>query len=157
MKSKQVYAMSLLCLIILTSCTRVYYTNNYSEKTQVIQIVYKTKDNCENRNSMFDYYNKKGTIHNLSLIKDGDFCVFKFELMPNKNLPLTNLIRVYSVKNDPNEERFLCIKKNKIENDLGCDTILHKIGEKEVLNKFTEKSKFFGLLGKKTYVYYFAN
>ena len=158
MKVKKYLMFYLFCFVTLTSCTKIFYATNDSEQFKSLKIVYEYIGDCEIRYKDLNRYEKKGKIRNLNQNKNDTACVFEFELMPKSQLPLTNIMRRQDLRKMPNEERFLCVNHGTQTGvAFTCDTILFRKGQKETVNKFTERSKFFGLLGKKTYVYYFRN
>lgn len=154
MRIKNNCLFGLIYTISLTSCTKIFFVKNDSDRFQSMRIVYKNHINCEKRNNSFIRFEKNGVIRNVKQISNDSLCAFNFELIPAENLPLTSFIQLPGIVRNKRKEKFVCIPLKK-GSDIVYDTILYKKGDKETINRFTEKSKFFGILGRKNYVYYF--
>jgi hypothetical protein len=145
----------LLAILLMQGCGGVYFAQNQTNRSQTITILYKNSDQATHYS--IDHYEEKRKITNMIKECDSNTCKLTFDLLPNKNLPLTTILSVSHLSTAPREERLVYLNGNNKTGEV--DTILYKSGKKMEINRFGQRGKIYSFLtlglGTKTFLYEF--
>jgi len=145
----------LFTLLLLQGCGSVHIVQNQTNQNQAITILYKNND--QSTRYKIDHYEEKRTITNLNKACDSNTCKLTFDLLPNKNLSLTNILSDSYLTTVPKEERLIFVNGNNKNGE--DDTIFYKSGRRIQINRFENRSKISNVLtlglGTKFFVYEF--
>lgn len=143
----------LLLSVTLCSC-RFYLVQNDTDQDKKMRIIYQHFPGCCSKIDKFKYFEEKGTIKNVKRNCKDSTCIFEFNLSPHNVLPLNTILLMRSSEGKFGEERIVATCNFKSDN-LECDTILHKIVNEDLVDRFEKKAKLFFLIGRRKYVYTF--
>ena len=147
---KNVTPFILFFLVSVTSCTKIFFLQNETEKQQLIKLKCTNCAESDRATGSLQQYEKRDKISDLKFECKDSSCEFNFFLKPQASLPLTTIL----IQGSDKEEKYLMLSKaDSSVFDFSYDTVLYKVGQKEEINKFKLTSKIFAFIGKATYVY----